>query len=62
MGLVDIIILLGILGVVLWFVNTTLPGPVWIKTLINVIAALFVFLTMANALGFHSSLFHSVHL
>lgn len=51
MSLVQLLILLVIVGLVLWLVNTQIPMPGWLKTVINVIAVLGVSVWVLQAFG-----------
>jgi hypothetical protein len=51
MPLVQLIIYLIIIGVLLWLVNTQIPMPQWIKTVINVLAVVFVALWLLSLFG-----------
>jgi hypothetical protein len=49
--MIGLIITIVVLGVIVWFVNTYIPMPAPFKTLIWVIAALFVLVLVLRALG-----------
>lgn len=51
MSLVTIVIVLVIVGVVLWLINAIVPMPAWLKTVINAIVGLFVFLWLLQSFG-----------
>lgn len=46
--LIMIIVVLIIVGVLLYLVNTIIPMPHWIKTVINALAGIFVLLWILN--------------
>ena len=52
MGLVEFIFVAVILGLIVYFVNTYLPIPAPIKTIIMVVAVLVVLLILIRAVGF----------
>ncbi len=54
MSLISLLVLLVIVGAVLYLVNTIVPMPAWLKTVINVIAAVAVFLWVLQAFGLYS--------
>lgn len=51
MSLIGIVLVLAIVGVVIWLVNTIVPMPGWMKTVINAVAAIFVLLWILQAFG-----------
>lgn len=51
MGIVELIILIAIVGVVLWFVNTHVPMAAPFKTAINVIAVIALLLFVLQWFG-----------
>ncbi len=51
MTLISLLVLLVIVGAVLYLVNTIVPMPAWMKTVINVIAAVAVFLWVLQTFG-----------
>jgi len=51
MSLISLIIILALIGVVLWFVNVKIPMPGWLKTCINVVAAICVVMFLLQAFG-----------
>lgn len=55
MGLIQIIIVLIVIGVLLWLVNTYIPMAPPIKTIINIVAILFVCLWLLSMFGVFSS-------
>jgi membrane protease YdiL (CAAX protease family) len=46
-----VLIALAVLGLFLYFVNTRIPMPAWIKLAINIIAAIAVFLAIMHFFG-----------
>lgn len=57
MSLIGVIVYLVVIGVLLYVVNTVIPMPQWVKTVINVIAALAVCLWLLDAFGlYHTGL------
>lgn len=51
MPLVTLIIYLIVVGVLLWLINTYIPMPAWIKTVINVVVAIVVCLWLLRVFG-----------
>jgi len=51
MSLISILIVLIIVGVALWLVNTYIPMDGKIKTILNVVAVILVILWLLNAFG-----------
>ncbi len=51
MNLLHLVIVLVIIGVLLYVVNTVIPMVSWVKTVINVIVALAVCLWLLELLG-----------
>jgi hypothetical protein len=51
MGLVQLVVLLVIVGVLLWLVNTYVPMDSKIKTIINVVVVLVVVLWLLQVFG-----------
>ncbi len=51
MSLISIVVTLVIVGVILYLVNTIVPLPQWIRTLINALAGLFVFVWLLQVFG-----------
>jgi hypothetical protein len=51
MSIIGLIVVLAIVGVVLWAVNTLLPMQPQIKTLINVVVIIAVLLWLLEAFG-----------
>lgn len=54
MSLIYVLIILAVVGVILWAINTQLPAPAWIKTVINVVACLFILLWLLQVFGLGS--------
>jgi hypothetical protein len=52
MSIVSLIVLLVVLGVALWFINTCVPMAAPFKTLINIIVVLAVVIWLLSAFGF----------
>ena len=52
MNLIGLLVFIVILGLVLWLVNTQLPLPPWLKTVVNVIAVLCVIIWLLGFAGF----------
>jgi len=57
MGLVQLMIVLVIVGVVLWLINSTIPIQHTIKIISNVVVILALVLYVLAALGFVGSVF-----
>jgi uncharacterized protein YhhL (DUF1145 family) len=51
MSIVGFIVVVAVVGVVLWVVNSMIPMPAPIKTVLNVGVALLLLLYLLNALG-----------
>ena len=51
MSLIGLIVVLAVVGVLLWLVNTQVPMVAWMKTLINVLAIIIVCLWLLNVFG-----------
>lgn len=51
MTLIAIVLMLAVAGVAIWLVNTIVPMPAWMKTVINAVAAIFVLLWILQAFG-----------
>lgn len=58
MTLINLIVILALVGVGLWLVNTLIPMPVWVKKLINALAAVFVCLWVLQVFGLIGPLGH----
>ena len=56
MGLLELIIVLVLVGVLLYFVNQLIPMDPNIKTLLNVVVILVLVLWVLRALGLFSSI------
>lgn len=52
MDIIHLLVILIIIGVLLWLVNTYIPMAAPIKTIINVVAVLVVVLWLLNLFGF----------
>jgi hypothetical protein len=51
MMILGLLVLLIIIGVVIWLVNTYIPMPGWMKTVITVVAILITLLVVLRAFG-----------
>jgi uncharacterized membrane protein len=52
MSLIGLIVILCVIGLVLFFVNTKeVPMPGWLKTVINVVAAIVVIVLLLQVFG-----------
>jgi len=51
MGLIQIVVVLIVIGVLLWLVNTYIPMAAPIKTIINIVVVVFVCLWLLSAFG-----------
>jgi hypothetical protein len=51
MPLIEIVIVLIVVGVLLWLVNTYIPMQQIIKTIINVVVVIFVVVWLLQVLG-----------
>jgi len=58
MDLIQLIVVLIIVGVCLWLVNTYIPMAAPIKTIINILVVVFVCLWLLGALGLTSMRFN----
>lgn len=52
MNLISLIIIIVIMGLVLWIINTQMPMPPLFKTVVNVLVALFVIVWLLQLAGF----------
>lgn len=52
--MIGILVFLIIVGIIIYLVNTVIPLPGWMKTVINAIAIIFVLLYLLNAFGLYS--------
>ena len=50
--MIQILVVLIIVGVILYVVNTVIPMVDWMKVVINAVAAIFVLLWLLQALGY----------
>lgn len=57
--MIGFIVWLCILAVVLYVVNTVIPGPAWIKTVINAVAIIMVLLWTLEFFGLYHTNFRS---
>lgn len=55
MSIIGILVVLVIVGVCLYLVNSTIPMAGWVKNVINALAALFVFLWLLQVFGIYST-------
>lgn len=53
--MIGILVTLVIYGVLLFIVNNVIPMPAWLKTVINVIAALGICVWLLDAFGIYHS-------
>lgn len=56
MGLISLIIVLAVVGVILWLVNSYIPMQATIKKILNVVVIIAVILWLLNAFGVIGSL------
>ena len=56
MPLIDVLIILVVVGVVLWLVNTYLPMDPKIKTILNIVVVIVVVIWLLRAFGILGSL------
>lgn len=56
MSLIGLVIVLIVVGVLLWLVNTKIPMEPTIKTILNVVVLIAVVLWLLNAFGVMGSL------
>jgi hypothetical protein len=56
MSLVSLVIVLIVVGVLLWAVNTYIPMDAKIKTILNIVVVIVVVLWLLNAFGVLGSL------
>lgn len=56
MPILHIILILIVIGVILWLVNTKIPMQPWVKTLLNVIVIIFIIVWLLKITGLWSSL------
>lgn len=61
MALIPLVVVLIIVGVLLWLLNAIVPMEPWVKTVINVVVALCVFIWLLQAFGLISG-FHHIRL
>lgn len=54
MGLIQLVVILIVIGVLLWLVNTYIPMAAPIRTIINVVVIIFVCLWLLQAFGLFS--------
>jgi hypothetical protein len=58
MSLIGLIVVLCVVGVLLWLVNTMIPMDAKIKMIINVVVVIVVVLWLLNIFGLLSSMDH----
>jgi hypothetical protein len=58
MSLISLLVMLLIVGVVLWLVNSFIPMDPKIKTILNVVVVLFLVIWLLQALGPSLGLWH----
>ena len=51
MSLISLILVLGVVGVILWLINTYLPMDGKIKSILNVVVVIVVILWLLQAFG-----------
>jgi len=56
MPLIDVLIILVVVGVVLWLVNTYIPMDAKIKTILNIVVVIGVVVWLLRAFGILGSL------
>jgi len=56
MSILTIIIVLVVIGVVLWLINSYIPMEAWVKKLLNIIAVIFIVIWLLKAFGLFASL------
>lgn len=61
MSLISVVIVLIVVGVLLWAVNTYIPMDNKIKTIINIVVVIAVVLWLLNAFGVLSSV-ENIHI
>ncbi len=61
MDLISIIVVLVVVGVILWLVQTYIPMPAPIKTMITVVVVLFLCVWLLRLFGIGSGIFIGPH-
>ena len=61
MSLISLVVVLVVVGVLLWLVNTYIPMAASIKKILNVVVVIFVVLWLLSAFGLLSGL-HDVRI
>lgn len=56
MGLITIVVVLVIVGVIMWLINTYIPMASPIKTILNIVVVLAVIIWLLSAFGLISGL------
>jgi hypothetical protein len=56
MSLINVVIVLAVVGVILWLINTYLPMDGKIKNILNIVVVIAVILWLLRAFGLLSSL------
>jgi hypothetical protein len=56
MSIIELILVIAVVGVLLWLVNTYLPMAPPIKTILNVVVIIFLVLWLLKAFGLFGSL------
>ena len=51
MSLINLILILAVIGVILWLVNSVIPMAGWLKTVINAVAVICVIVFLLQAFG-----------
>ena len=55
MNLIGILVVLVIVGVILYLVNSVIPMVPWMKTIINALAGIFVLLWLLQVFGLYET-------
>lgn len=56
MSIITVVIVLIVVGVILWLINTYIPMASVIKTILNVVVVIVVILWLLSAFGVYDSL------
>ena len=56
MSLISLVIVLAVVGVLLWLLNTKVPMEPWVKQVINIVVIFAVVLWLMNAFGLLSGI------
>jgi hypothetical protein len=57
MGFIELLVILGVMGVILWLINTYIPMQANIKKIINVVVVVVAILFVLSAFGILGSSF-----